>query len=170
MILPITKEPEPILRAPAVPIDTVTDEIRRLARNMIETMHAADGVGLAANQVASPLDLFVASPDGKPGRELAVVNGRIVERRGAAPSAEGCLSVPGVSEEIRRAVRVKLTGLNLEGRPITIETEGLLAKVLQHETDHLQGRFFFDHLGWLPRRRLLSRYRELRRTLGEINL
>ncbi len=170
MILPIVKEPGPILRKRAVPVQEITPEIQQLIDDMIDTMHAAEGVGLAANQVGSPLDILVASADGKRGRELVLLNAVLTERRGNYRSPEGCLSVPGVSSEIGRSAEVTVTGLDRNGQRQTFHAAGLIAKILQHETDHLQGRLYLDHLEPEPKKLLLKKYRTLTETLRKIDL
>jgi peptide deformylase len=137
---------------------------------MIETMHVAEGVGLAANQVGSPLSILVASPDGKRGQELVLINPTLIKHRGRARSPEGCLSVPGVSADVSRSNRVTATGLSRQFQPVTIEAEGLLAKILQHEIDHLEGHLFLDRLRFLQRRRLLRKYRDLSAALEQIGV
>ncbi len=168
-ILDIFKEPHPRLHTRATPVKAVTPEILQLIQQMIHTMHAASGVGLAANQVGSGWDILVASPDGHPGRELVLINASLEEPRGAVCQPEGCLSVPGVSAEVRRWARVRIKGLNLRGEPITLEAEGLLARILQHETDHLCGHLFLDRLGFFKKRKLLKEYEMLQRQMEKVS-
>ena len=170
MILPIVKEPKPILHKKAVPVGKITPEIRKLIDDMVDTMHAAEGVGLAANQVDSPLNILIASPDGKKGKELVLLNAVLSERRGRHRSPEGCLSLPGVSSEVARSAEVTATGLDREGKPVTIHAKGLLAKILQHETDHLAGKLYVDHLSPWKRANLLSKYKEISDALGNVTL
>ncbi|MBI4343595.1 MAG: peptide deformylase [Candidatus Omnitrophica bacterium] len=153
-LLSLRVDPDPVLCRPAQPVARVDEEIRRLAQDMIETMYANDGIGLAAPQVGRDLQLFVASPTRERGRELVVVNPVLEAARGRNSIVEGCLSVPQVWEKVPRATWVRLRGLDGTGTPFALETEGLLAIVLQHETDHLQGRLFLDRLPWWHRRRL----------------
>ena len=170
MILPIVKEPKPILRRKATPVGEITAEVRKLIDNMIETMHAAEGVGLAANQVGSSLDIFVASPDGQPGKELVMLNTALSKRRGRNRSAEGCLSLPGVGSEVTRSAEVTAKGMDREGKQLVIEAKGLLAKILQHETDHLAGKLYVDHLSPWKRADLLAKYKEISDALGNVRL
>jgi len=170
MIAPMVKEPDPRLHRKAVPVTQVTEQILRLIDTMIETMVVAQGVGLAANQIGSNLNILVASPDGKEGKELVLINAVILGRRGRARLAEGCLSVPGVSSDVVRAASVTVSGLDRKGRPVTVEADGLLAKILQHEVDHLQGYLFLDRLGAWKRRRLLRQYQRLCATLRQVQL
>lgn len=170
MIKPIVKEPNPLLHQKATPVGNVTAQIQQLIDAMIETMHAAQGVGLAANQIGSPLNILVVSVDGERGKELVLLNAVVSERHGRFRSPEGCLSVPGVSAEVTRAASLKVNGLDRRGRPITLEAKGLLAKILQHETDHLQGHLFLDRVGLLERRRLLKKYESLMRALKQVKV
>lgn len=170
MITPIVKEPDPRLHRKAMPVREVSEEVQRIIDTMIETMIAAQGVGLAANQIGSPLDILVASTDGKRGKEIILLNAVIEERWGREISSEGCLSVPGVSADLPRAAQVTASGLDRLGSRITVKAEGLLAKILQHETDHLQGHLFLDRLGRWHRRRLLKEYKRLSATLRQVRL
>lgn len=169
-ILPIVKEPQPILHSRATAVTQVTPQILSFIEAMIETMHGAQGVGLAANQVGSPWDILVASPDGEKGREIALINARIVSRAGREVSAEGCLSLPGISAEVARSAQITVKGLDRLGHEVAVEAEGLLAKILQHETDHLNGHLFLDRLRFFESRRLGQEYQRLCRTLGRVNL
>ena len=146
-------EPDPILRAVARPADAA-DDIRRLSRDLIETMYANQGIGLAAPQIGSDLAVFVANPSQQRGKELVVVNPVVVAFHGRTSVTEGCLSLPNAWHKVRRASRVHMSGQDPSGHPLSIEADGLLAVVLQHEFDHLQGRLFIDHLSWFTRRRV----------------
>ena len=146
-------ESHPILRAAARPADAA-DNVRRISRDLIETMYANNGIGLAAPQIGSDLAVFVANPSQQRGKELVVVNPVIVASSGRASVTEGCLSLPNVWHKVRRASHVRMSGQDPSGRPLDIEADGLLAIVLQHEFDHLQGRLFIDHLSWFARRRV----------------
>lgn len=170
MILPIVKEPDPILHRKAAPVGEPTPEIQKLIDDMIDTMHAAEGVGLAANQVGSPLNILVASPDSHRGGELILLNAVITQRRGTHASPEGCLSVPGVSSEVPRAAEVTVAGCDRRNQPCTLRATGLLAKILQHEVDHLQGRLYPDRLKPGERKPLLQKYRKIHETLRKIDL
>jgi peptide deformylase len=138
----------PILRTPTRPVTDFDGELDRLIDDMVETMYAAPGVGLAANQVGSPHRLFVANPSAEhdPSRLLVVINPELVETDGEQVTEEGCLSIPDFREEVRRARRVLLRGLDRTGRPVEIEAEELLARIFQHELDHLNGMLFVDRL------------------------
>ena len=170
MILPIVKEPKAILHKKALPAGKLTPEIRKLIDDMIETMHAAEGVGLAANQVGSPLNILIASPDGKKGKELVLLNAVLSQRRGRHRSPEGCLSIPGVSSEVTRSAEVTATGLDREGKPVTIRAKGLLTKILQHEVDHLSGKLYVARLLPWERADVLGRYRKFVEELKNVRL
>ena len=152
-------EPHPVLRAPAQPIERWTDEVRRLARDLIDTMYANDGIGLAAPQIGRGVQVFVANPSRERGRELVVINPILESRRGRASVVEGCLSLPSIWERVGRAAHVRVRGQDLAGSPIEVAAEGLFAIVLQHEFDHLQGRLFVDRLSWFRRQRVERRLR-----------
>lgn len=170
MLASILREPDPLLHRKAKPVLEVTPDIRRFIGTMIETMHAAEGVGLAANQIGSDLAILVASPDGKNGNELVLINPRILKRSGHNRFPEGCLSLPGISSEVSRSAQVTVSGLNQKGEPVTLQADGLPAKILQHEVDHLEGRLFPDRLGFWQRRGLLRKYMKLAATLQQVKV
>ena len=167
-ILTIVKEPDPRLRRKAVPVKKISPDVQELIDAMILTMHAAQGVGLAANQVGSALNVLVASADGRQGSELVLINPVLLNKKGRNRSSEGCLSLPGISSEVIRFARVTARALNREGRDITIEADGLLAKILQHEVDHLHGSLFVDHLNFWRRRLLLRKYHSFLEALRKV--
>ncbi len=158
-VLEILQFPHPVLRKPAQEVQRIDDEIRRLARDMTETMHRAPGIGLAANQVGVPARLIVVDLSAGEGPEgpLVLVNPEILCREGEVRMEEGCLSVPDLRENVSRCRRVVVRGLDLEGRPVEVEGEDLLAVALQHEIDHLDGVLFLDHLSQLKRSRYVTR-------------
>ena len=150
---PIRVYPDPVLATPAEPVAAIDQEIRDLVRDMAETMYAAPGVGLAANQVGVARRVAVIDP-GDPKVHLGLIvliNPEIVEREGEIVWEEGCLSLPGVYEEVDRAESVAVRALDLDGRERTIRARGLLAVALQHELDHLDGVLLLDHLSSLKR-------------------
>ena len=149
-------EPHPVLRLRARPVEAFTERLRRLSRDMIDTMYANEGIGLAAPQIGCDLQLLVANPSQKRGREFIVANPVLDQAGGRAMMMEGCLSLPSIWKRVKRAARVRLVGQDLSGRPLVIEADGLLAIVLQHECDHLQGRLLIDRLSWA--RRLTRRH------------
>ncbi|MBI4227224.1 MAG: peptide deformylase [Candidatus Omnitrophica bacterium] len=167
-ILPIHYLPDAALKTPTRPVTSITPDIRHLARDMIHTMHAAGGVGLAANQVGQPWQLFVASPDQERGRELVLLNPKIVSRRGRLRLEEGCLSLPGIAAIVTRAARVEVHAMTLDGTACVLEGQDLLARIFQHEIDHLHGLLFVDRLPWLARQRLLRVYHRQRRELSKV--
>ena len=161
MILPIVKEPNTILHQKALPVTKMTAEIKKLIADMIETMHAAPGVGLAANQVGSRHNILVASANGVKGQELVLFNAVIKKQTGRALCPEGCLSVPGVSSKVHRATEVVVEGLAITMEPVIVEATELMAQILQHETDHLQGHLYVERLSYWQKKRLLSKYQSL---------
>jgi peptide deformylase len=146
--------PDPRLREKAKPVDAVTPAILELIDDMAETMYAAPGVGLAATQIGEPHRVFLIDIAGEdePSDLRVFINPEIVERLGDQTWEEGCLSFPGVTEEIKRAERVKVRALDKEGKPFELEADGLLAVAIQHENDHLDGVLMVDHLGLLKKR------------------
>src|SRR3989338_2983457 len=141
-VVPVLKYPHPVLGAKTEEVRNVTDAERRLVRDMIETMYAENGVGLAANQVGVAKQLFVASADQVSGKELVYFNPRIVRSQGVIKEFEGCLSVPEFYEPVKRAKRVWMHATTLDGREVEVKGEGLLARIFQHEIDHLNGILF----------------------------
>lgn len=143
MILEITKLGEEILRKKAEPVAEVTDEIRKLADDMLETMIEANGVGLAGPQVGKNLRIFVAMADDDVKRVF--INPQIIKTSEEVEEyEEGCLSIPQVYESITRPSRVTVQALNEKGRPFTLDADGLLARIIQHEYDHLDGILYID--------------------------
>jgi peptide deformylase len=162
-ILPILRYPDPRLHKVAKPVAVVDDEIRRLARNMAETMYAAPGVGLAATQVDVHKQLIVIDLSETRDQLLVLINPQILESRGQSDCEEGCLSVPGIFEKIARAEWVKVRALNLDGKFFTIEATGLLSVCIQHEMDHLKGKVFVEYLSRLKQTRILSKLKKQQR-------
>lgn len=155
-ILPILTYPDPILKTVAEPVVEVTDETRKLIEDMAETMYAAPGVGLAANQVGVLQRIFVIdiADEDEPSDLKVFINPEIVERDGEQIFAEGCLSFPGASEDIKRAATVKVRALDAMGQPFELEADGLLAVAIQHENDHLNGVLMIDKVGTLKKRKI----------------
>ena len=154
----ILKYPDPRLREVAQPVDRVDDEIRALVDDMAETMYAPPGVGLAATQIGVNKRVFVIdiAADNEPSELRVFINPEILELDGVQTWNEGCLSFPGVSEEIKRAERVKVRALGVDGQPFVLEADGLLAVAVQHENDHLNGVLMIDKLSAL-KKRMMSR-------------
>ncbi len=159
--------PDPRLRKKAEPIESVTPEITRLVEDMAETMYAAPGVGLAATQIGEPHRLFIidiASED-EPSNLMVFINPEIVERLGDQTWAEGCLSFPGVTEDIKRAEKVTVTAMGIDGKEFTLSAAGLLAVAIQHENDHLEGILMIDHMGLL-KKRIINRKMQKRQSVS----
>ena len=165
-VLKILEYPDPRLRIQASPVPAVTDEIRQLAADMLETMYAAPGVGLAATQVDRHIRLIVLDVSETRDQPHVLINPEILSREGAETGEEGCLSVPGVTEEVGRAARVRVKALDQAGKAIEFEAEGLLAVCIQHELDHLVGKLFVDYLSELKRQRLKKKAAKARRQDG----
>lgn len=165
MIRPILKYGEAPLHQRAELVATVTPDIERLIDDMIETMYAAPGVGLAAPQVGVPLRIFVV--DLSVGRErdglMVFVNPEFVERDGMQLEEEGCLSVPGFNATVVRPARAVVKGLNRHGEPFEKEGTELLARAFQHEMDHLDGTLFVDRLRGIKRDLIVTKIRKLTR-------
>lgn len=165
MIRPIVRHGADVLHRPARPVAEVTPEVQQLIDDMVHTMYAAPGVGLAATQVGVGLRIFVA--DVSLGRDPAAlhvfVNPVFVERDGMQLEDEGCLSVPGFNATVARPKRAVVTGLDRNGAPHTVEGTGLLARCFQHEMDHLDGRLFVDHLRGLQKDFIVRKIRKLAR-------
>jgi peptide deformylase len=155
-VLPILKYPDARLKTKAEPVETIDDEIKQLVEDMAETMYDAEGVGLAANQVGVLKRIFVidiASED-EPSNLTVFINPEILETTGALTWEEGCLSFPGITEEIKRAEHVRVRALGVDGKPFELEADGLLAVAIQHENDHLDGVVMLDKLSAIKRRML----------------
>ena len=149
--LTILHFPDPRLRKPAVPVDTVDEAIRTLLDAMFETMYTAPGIGLAANQVNVQKRIVVIDVSETRDQPLVLINPHILARQGEEEMEEGCLSVPGFQELVRRAERIRVSALDRYGEPFELETGGLLAVCIQHEIDHLDGKLFVDYLSPLKR-------------------
>ena len=180
MILPILQYGDPILRAKGKRIEQIDDSIREVAANMIETMHAAHGVGLAAQQIGEALQLTVldVSPvedrpstlklngedaDPKSAMPLVLINPEIELRGESEVGVEGCLSFPEITDDIERAQSVRVRAQNLEGDTIEFEASGFLARAIQHEGDHLNGILFIDRMRSAAKAALSSRLRRLQK-------
>jgi peptide deformylase len=156
-LLPILRFPDPRLKKIATPVAKIDDSIRRLARDMSETMYEAPGIGLAATQVDVHLRLIVIDASETRDQLLVLVNPELVETDGLQVGEEGCLSVPGIYDKVERAEHVVVRYLDLEGSPQMIEAEGLLAVCIQHEMDHLMGKVFVEYLSPLKRNRIKTK-------------
>lgn len=165
MIRKIVKYGDPVLTRKAEPVAEITDEIRQLIDDMIETMYAAPGIGLAAPQIGVPLRVCVIDISGgrRGGQVITLVNPEFVERTGMQLEEEGCLSVPGHNATVARPERAVVRGLNREGEEVTIDGTGLLARALQHELDHLDGTLFLNRLRGLPRDLIVRKIKKQQR-------
>jgi peptide deformylase len=165
MIRPILRYGADILHTPAHPVDEITTEIDRLVEDMVETMYAAPGIGLAATQVGVPLRICVI--DLSVGRDpfglMVMINPEFVERDGVQLEEEGCLSLPGFNATVVRPSRVVVKALDRHGEPFEREATGLLARACQHEIDHLDGTLFVDRLRGIKRDLIVRKIRKLTR-------
>jgi peptide deformylase len=153
-ILEILHFPDPRLRTRAQPVAAVDDGVRRLVDDLFETMYAAPGIGLAATQVDIHRRVLVIDVSEDRSAPRCFINPEIVARDGEEEMDEGCLSVPGVYDKVRRAERIRVRALDRDGNPIELEADGLLAVCIQHEMDHLDGKLFVDYLSGLKRQRI----------------
>ena len=152
--LPILEYPDPRLRIRAEPVTKVDAEIKRIAADLLETMYAAPGIGLAATQVDVHKRLIVLDISEERNRPYCLINPEIIAREGTINSEEGCLSVPGTFDNVDRARKIKVRALDTDGKPFELEAEDALAVCIQHEMDHLDGKLFVDYLSEMKRQRL----------------
>ncbi len=153
-LLNILEYPDPRLRTQATPVDRVDDSVRRLIDDLFETMYAAPGVGLAASQVNVHKRIIVVDVSEERDTPYAFVNPTIDVLEGEQESEEGCLSVPGFYELVKRAEHIRVHALNREGEAFELEADGMLAVCIQHECDHLEGKLFVDYISGLKRQRI----------------
>jgi peptide deformylase len=165
VIIPIRILGDPVLKTPAKPVEEFDDGLRRLAQDMLETMYDAPGVGLAGPQVGISLRLFVFD-DGVTGPTF-MANPELLSAEGELVEEEGCLSIPGPFSPTRRFSTITCLGQNLAGDPVEITGEGLLARIFQHETDHLDGTLFIDRLSEDGRKAVLAELRRIELGLAE---
>ncbi len=165
MIRPILKYGDSVLHARAGEVAGITPDIERLIDDMIETMYAAPGVGLAATQIGVPLRIFVVdvSVGRDPNGLMVLINPEFVERDGVQLEEEGCLSVPGFNATVMRPMHAVLKGLDRHGEPMQREGTGLLARAFQHEMDHLEGALFVDRLRGIKRDLIVRKIQKLTR-------
>lgn len=164
MVREILIWPDPLLKKKAQPLARVDADTRKLVSDMFETMYAADGVGLAAPQIGVlqrviVLDTTPRQPESKP---IAMINPEIIAMEGEITYTEGCLSIPGEAEDVDRAAKVTVRFLDVDGREQTLACEGLLSIAVQHETDHLEGTLFVDHLSTLKRELIRKRMKRVK--------
>jgi len=156
-LLPILRYPDPRLHTKAKPVAVVDYRIRQLAADMAETMYEAPGIGLAATQVNVHEQLIVIDVSEDKSKLLTLINPQILARDGECEGEEGCLSVPGIYETVKRSQKVKVRALGLDGKPFELEAEDLLAVCVQHEMDHLQGKVFVEYLSMLKQNRIKAK-------------
>jgi len=159
-LLAILRYPDQRLYTVASPVESVNGEIRGLIEDMAQTMYAAPGVGLAATQVDVHKQVIVIDISESRDELLVLINPVIVESRGESDCEEGCLSVPGIFDKVRRAEWVRVRALNREGQSFELETAGLLSVCVQHEMDHLQGKIFVEYLSRLKQTRILAKLKK----------
>lgn len=162
-ILTILEFPDERLRKKAAAVKTVDDDIRALLDDMLETMYESRGVGLAATQVNIQLRIIVIDVSEEKNAPLFLINPEVIEKTGSEESEEGCLSVPGFFEKVKRAEQVKIKSLDREGNSFEFEAQGLLAVCVQHEIDHLDGKLFVDYISPLKRQRIRKKLEKAHR-------
>jgi len=160
-ILTILEFPDERLRKIAAPVKTVDDKIQKLVDDMLETMYQEHGVGLAATLVNVHQRVIVIDVSENKDQPLCLINPEIIERYGIKENEEGCLSVPGFFEKVKRVERIKVKALNRQGRPFEFEATELLAVCVQHEMDHLEGKLFVDYISSLKRQRIRKKLEKL---------
>ena len=159
-ILKILQYPDERLHKVAVKVDTVSDSTRKLVKNMAETMYAAPGVGLAATQVDVHQRIIVVDTSETNNNLLVFINPEIISMSGESDCEEGCLSVPGIYDKVRRAERITVRAQNAKGELFTLEAAGLLAVCIQHEMDHLLGKVFVEYLSQLKQTRIRAKLKK----------
>ncbi|MBI3528720.1 MAG: peptide deformylase [Betaproteobacteria bacterium] len=162
-ILPIIHYPDPRLHKIATPVTVVDESIRKLVRDMADTMYSAPGIGLAATQVDVHKQIIIIDISDTHDQLLVLINPKILDSRGQADCEEGCLSVPGIFEKVTRAEWVKVQALGIDGKPFQVESDGLLAVCIQHEIDHLKGKVFVEYLSQLKQKRIVGKLRKQQR-------
>jgi len=162
-LLPILQYPDPKLYTVAAPVTRFDDGIRRLIKDMADTMYAAPGVGLAATQVDDHRRVIVIDISETHDQLQVFINPEIVTADGTATCEEGCLSVPGIFEKVERAERISVRAKDADGKPFTLDATGLLAVCIQHEMDHLEGKVFVDYLSRLKQQRILGKLKKQKR-------
>ena len=156
-LLPIIEAPDPRLKTVSTPVEAFDDTLQMLIDDMFETMYAAPGIGLAATQVNVHEQVIVIDVSEDKSKLLTLINPQILARDGECEGEEGCLSVPGIYETVKRSQKVKVRALGLDGKPFELEAEDLLAVCVQHEMDHLQGKVFVEYLSMLKQNRIKAK-------------
>lgn len=158
----VRKSPDPVLSKKSKPVLGISDKEKELIQEMIRTMHFENGVGLAAPQVGHNIRIAVVNPDPETAKDMILINPEIVSKKGTAVIEEGCLSLPGVYAKIKRAKEIAVKMQDIHGKQLQLTATGLLARIIQHEIDHLDGLLFVDRLNVLKRKMLLRDYKKLR--------
>jgi len=168
MIYPIVNYGDPVLEKPAAPVSVFDDELKKLIDDMFESMYAAHGVGLAAPQIGIPKRVAVIDCSFKedPSAKMVIINPEIVKKEGRQTHSEGCLSLPDFRENVTRAMKCTVRAQDAEGRWFEAEGEELLARAMQHETDHLNGKLFISHISGLKRDLIKRKIKKLQK-LGD---
>lgn len=167
-VLKIREYPDKILKKKCRPVEVVDDSVKRLIDDMLEVMYARGGVGLAANQVGREVRVCVVDARGDGHKKpMALVNPKITRRKGRVVREEGCLSFPGVLADVRRAERIHVEALNADAMPVDFEASGMLSRVIQHETDHLDGKTFLDRLPLHKKLKAYYVYRALKKAAAD---
>jgi peptide deformylase len=161
--LTILEFPDPRLRTKAQPVERIDEALGRLIDDMLETMYAAPGIGLAATQVDYHRRLVVIDVSESKDQALVLINPTILEREGSQVYQEGCLSVPGIFADVERADQVRVSALDRHGNALEFDADGLLAVCIQHELDHLDGKVFVDYLSPLKREQVRKRLEKQQR-------
>jgi len=165
-LLPILEYPDPRLRTKAAPVTAFDAELKQRVEDMFQTMYAAPGIGLAATQVDWHHRLIVIDLSKEQNQREVFINPEILSREGIATGEEGCLSVPGIYDDVPRAERVRVRAQDVDGKTFERELDGMLAVCLQHEMDHLDGKLFVDYLSELKRQRIRKKLDKERRSRG----
>jgi peptide deformylase len=160
-VLTILEFPDERLRKKAVPVKTVDGNVKKLVDDMLETMYMAKGIGLAATQVNIHQRIVVIDVSEEKDNPLCLINPEIIEKDGVEESEEGCLSVPGFFEKVKRAEHIRVKAINREGQPFEFEANDLLAVCVQHELDHLEGKLFVDYISTLKRQRIKKKLEKI---------
>ena len=161
-ILNVLHYPDPRLRKKALPVEKVDSEIKQLVDDMFETMYQAPGIGLAATQANVQKRVIVIDISEDKSNPLCFINPEIISSDGAEEMEEGCLSVPGIYEKVKRAESIKVRAMNRDGDSFEMQADGLLSVCIQHEMDHLEGKLFVDYLSELKRQRIRKKLEKLR--------
>lgn len=164
----IVEFPDPRLRTRARPVSVFDAELKQLVADMFETMYEAPGIGLAATQIDFHQQLLVLDVSEEKNRPMVIINPRIVHSQGSQVYQEGCLSVPGIFADVERADSVRVEAQDIDGKPLVIEADGLLAVCIQHEMDHLVGKLFVDYLSPLKRELVRKKLTKQRRNADSV--